>query len=63
MTSRLIPSGEVAEISENWSGQANAFAHADGLAGTPTQPITEIAGWNLIEINDVGVAAIDREIT
>src|SRR5215218_8050452 len=25
MTSRLIPSGDVAEISENWSGQTNAF--------------------------------------
>jgi hypothetical protein len=27
------------------------------------QPITKIAGRNLIETNDVGAAAIDREIT
>jgi hypothetical protein len=27
------------------------------------QPITKIAGRRLIETNDVGAAAIDREIT
>jgi hypothetical protein len=34
-----------------------------GLRARLAQPITKIAGRILIEANDVGVAAIDREIT
>src|SRR5207248_8918127 len=34
-----------------------------GLRADSAQPITKIAGRSLIEINDVGAAAIDREVT
>ena len=34
-----------------------------GLRARLAQPITKIAGRSLIETNDVGAAAIDREIT
>jgi hypothetical protein len=59
----IDPSGDVAEISEKCWGKRMRSAHGDELRAGLAQPITKIAGRRLIEINDVGVAAIDRKIT
>ncbi len=32
------------------------------LRAALAEPIAKIAGWSLIEIDDLGVAAVDREI-